>query len=429
MAKATLILKTYAVLIRLIVTLGIVWFVVLALPLPDNDVVFLYAISNALVVVLFASSTLRARLSSSRAQMTPGFWGANIIGILALCGVSLWLSVAMVASRGLHPVGMALLLWSFSLLGWLVGYFVPAIVWRHPRLLLPLLFSGGLYGAAVGVLPFLDLSAFYDLIKRIGTSPVWILPISVINLAMTWLLVRRTLGLSEEAFEYFSADSRELTRQIYARRPAPHLATLETAQPPMLSGLASQLKHLQIGLFPGKQPSFLKMAACMTAVLLVLRIIVKTDTTPIFIGLAFGLPVGSIFAAQQNLKVFLGLPLNRRELVLKGGCALLQGTFRMWAACMVGIAVTSWSIPSVWPLLTSLVLQLPLFGALTLAFSVHQRWKSLLLLLLVPAVALNGVLSLSRRGDLALVSVVGSLVLGALLMRISYQGWCNYEVE
>jgi hypothetical protein len=419
---ADITLRSYPHTIRLMGIFGLLGLGVLAisLPLQDSKVVLFYSFTYLAIVSGVTGNALRVRLSSSRAQTIPDYRGVHIAIALAWCALTLVVSAGISVFRGLPLMPLLLWLWSFGLLALFVGYALPAFALSHIRVA----FIGvPVAGAAFALSAFGPINL---LTARVGWGAQLLLV--VVNAAASLLLVRRMSQLNEEAFEYVRTDPREMTQEIYEKYPGSPNASLDSIQGVMPSDLRSRLRHLEMGLFPGR-PSFLKFAVGMTAAFVIIRFFSQRAADPLFAGAAISLPMTSLFVARQNVRRYLTLPLSRRELVAKGGGVILLAGLRMWCAVALAVAISGWSVPSPDLFLMSLATQLPIFGLLSLVMSVRTPWTKLQLLALLPAsIALAFLIATVMQAPFPIQFVV-SLIGGAATIRFSYYRWCNAELD
>jgi hypothetical protein len=408
-------IRSYPHTVRTMGIFGLLWCGVLAIPLSlqDPKVVAFYSL-NIAVVSAVTGISLRARLSSPRAQTIPDYRVVHIAIALGWCALTPILSAGISVFRGIPLMPLLLWLWSFSLLVLISGYALPAVV----------------TGMAVGGAPvaFFAFGSIYNqFTARMGWGAQLLL--FIFNAAATVLLVRRMSQLNEEAFEYVLTDPREIKQAIYEKTPGPPNASLDSIHRVLPSDFRSRLRHLEMGLFP-RRPSFLRFAVWMTAVFLVTRFFSPRAKDPFLLGWAIAFPMMSVFFARENVRRFLTLPVSRRELVAKGGGIILLTGLRAWCAIALAVAISEWGVPSPDFLLTSLAIQLPIFGLLTLALSVRTPWTNAQLLALIPAfLALVFVGILVTEETSLPVQIVVCLIGGAAVTGLSYYRWCNGEIE
>ena len=409
----------------------LVWY--LTLPVPGKYLVAFYSVIYVLFMAVVTSNSLRTRLSSHRAHTVPGYRRANVAVILGLAAITLALATGLCVYGGLPLTPATLCLWTFWALGWITGYFIPGLAFNFPRFLSLILLLVAILGAAAGAFgSAVTLGGWRWVFQSIGRGALsipWELAVVLVlaNTAVTMLMVRRLLHLNEESFEYFRINQREIVQNVYRNAREPRLTALDSIQTPLPARLGPQLRHLAMALFPAR-PSFLRFAGTLTAMLLIVRFALKIDAMPALVGVAIGIPAASFLFTRQTLSRFFLLPLSRRELVVKGGSAMLLMAFRGWCGWMLAGAIAFQGIP-LRILLITLVMQLPFFGLCALAVSVRApftRGKPLLMLLLLLAV---GMLVKWISTTPVQVQVAVCVVAGGGLIWLAFQRWCNVELD
>jgi hypothetical protein len=405
---------SYPQTIRLIVIFGLLWLVVFAFPTQDLRLIALYPFSQVILVCAVTGHSLLERLSSARARLIPNFPRAQITAALGLCLLGAAVPGLIAGSRGLPLASLLLWLWSFGLLTLIACYAFRSLTWAFPPIGLMVTACWSVFGALL----LLVLGPVNPVKGSMGPAAQTI--VFIVNAALTVLFVKRAFTLTDEASEYFHSDRTPASPSFHDRNPRRGKAALDSLDAVLPADFRSRLRHLEMGLFPA-QPSFLRMCGIITVLFVFWRVFAGTSGTHLFLGWASGQML-ALFVAPGNVRRFFSLPLPRRRLVAEGGTVLLMAGLRLWSAAALAFFIANLgnALPMEW-LLLSMVLQLPLFGMLTLALSVRTPWK---LPLLLSAFVMGGwVMAVQSQ-----VAIAGCLISGAVLIGLSYYRWCNAEV-
>lgn len=420
-------MQGYPQTLRMMGIFGFLWLAILAIPVDPSGIsglVGLYAVCYVLVVAGATGNSFRERLVSPFARTIPNYLRAHLTVALGLCAVTSIVSAGIGAFRGLPLAAFLLFLWSCALLALMAGYVVPAVAVNHS------LFWVVATGAAALAL-VLSKFEFNDLLaERMGSAVKLIL--FLVNASVTIFAVRRMLRLNEEDFGYLRYDPAELTRSQVgeaARRPSPALDSIQGTLP---ADLRSQLRHLQLGL--AAPLSYWRMACMIGFLAIALFLFSFVSGKPTGISFETSLFMsGGVLApllfAHQHLQRFFTLPLPRRELVAKGGIALLLVGLRGWCVVAAGLALSDWSMHTVESLWTSLLLQLPIFGIVTLGMSVRKSLRKRDIVFIVPAILAVGMLAMASAGFPSQVRNAVYAIGGSASIALSYYRWCNAELD